>query len=577
MRAASNFALTGPGRSGLGFGLRLLAAYWRTRDSLLSWLMLLTLLGFTLGGVYISVWQNDWQGQFFDALQRKDLAAFQSLVVWYVVVAAVSIGVNAMRTWFNRTVTMRWREWLTRQYLDAWMADRHFHRIEAAGRIDNPDQRLAQDIAEFTSSVVGVSFGLVVAVTSVGSFAAVLWRLGGALDIEFAGQHWQLPGYLVLVAVAYALLGSWLVVKMSGRMVEIVGAEQRLEAGFRFLLIHVRRGAEQIAFFRGERAERQRLAQAFAKVRDNWNQLTLSQVRVVSTQGVYGEVSGLLPLLLAMPRFFAGQVTFGAVMQTRDAFLQLNASLSWFVQSYQAIAHIQAITRRIRGLSAEMVQPAGGGIQRDEATDGAVRITQLQLQQPDGQPLLGIGSLTLPAGQRWLVQGRSGVGKSTLLRALAGLWPHGSGAIALPPAASQMFVSQRPFFPVGTLRDALAFPALADTVSPARCAELLRQCALPQLVARLDDQAEWDRELSPGEQQRVAFCRVLLQRPQLLILDEATSALDPATAQQMYTLVAEALPQATVISVAHGDGLDRFHTHRLRLDRGHPPELTAVA
>ena len=556
----------------LPYGLRLSIWYWKSPEAIASWAMLMLLLCISFGVVYITIWQNSWQGRFFDALQHKDINGFFNLVILYFGVAGVSVLVNTLFGYLNGAIAFRWRDWMTQRYMRMWLDKKSYYRIESEQHIDNPDQRIAEDLALYTTSMLGIGLGLLNAIVSAVSFASILWNLGGAYSFYWHDRAIQIPGYLVLAAIAYALGGSWLITRIGKSFVHTLANQQSFEAGFRYLLIYIRRGAEQIAFFSGEKSELKRLADAFTKIRLNFHTLNFSRSSIASSQMVYSEVGGVLPLLLVMPRFFADKISFGTVMQVRDAFSQFNTSLSFFVQSYSSIAQILATVYRIQILEEEINKPVTTLIQRQTRDDEVIIAEGLILNRIDGSQMIEIGDLHIAKGERWIIHGKSGVGKSTLLRAIAGLWTHGEGCLDLPRQESQMFVAQRPYFPIGTLKAALTFPWLPDEISDERCEAVLQQCFLPQLVSRLHDDSEWDRELSMGEQQRVAFCRVFLHKPALIFFDEATSAMDPEMELQIYRLVVEQLPNSTILSIAHGDNLDCFHERMLMLYSDKPSQ-----
>jgi putative ATP-binding cassette transporter len=545
---------------------QLASAYWRSEEKGMAWLLLIVVIAMSLVGVAISVWFNSWYRDFYNALQNKDLEAFTRLIGYFCGIAAVAIAIAVYKLYLTQMLTIRWRRWLTEQHFSAWLAHKNYYRLEQAGYTDNPDQRLAEDLNSFTDSTLSLGLGLIRNVVSLVSFSVILWGVSGSMEIFGV----EVPGYMFWAALLYALVGSWLVHLVARRLIVLNNNQQRYEADLRFGLVRIRENAESIALYNGEHNEQQRLMGRFNKVWGNFWELMKVQKRLTFFSSGYGQIAIIFPMIVAAPRYFAGKIQLGDLMQINSAFGNVQESMSWFIDAYASLAAWRATCDRI--LSFRQALAEGDHLDANPAISrtrdaGQVNLNQVQLSLADGRVLLNPSDLTIAPGEHVLLSGASGSGKSTLLRALSGLWPFGSGALNLPD--SSLFLPQKPYLPIGSLRAALSYPQAVDAYSSERLEEVLQACNLGHLSARLDDEDHWERVLSPGEQQRVAIARALLVEPRWLFLDEATSAMDEVNETAVYRLLTEKLPGSSLVSIGHRSSLQQFHSRQLRLvDRG---------
>jgi putative ATP-binding cassette transporter len=531
--------------------------------------LLAAVVALNLVTVYVDVLLNAFQRDFFNAMENRDYDEFTRQLWRFTGLAFAFIVVAVYKFYLTQLFELRWRTWLTERYVDGWLSQRAYYRLELAGSpTDNPDQRIAEDIRLFTEYTVGLTMGLLNSVVTLVSFVAILWAVSGPLTVALGGSSLTVPGYMVWVALLYALAGSWLSHVVGRRLIPLNFAQQRFEADFRYGLVRVREHAESIALYRGEQPERAGLLERFGHVVSNYWTLVRAQKRLIWAQSFYAQLAVIFPFVVAAPRYFAGALKLGDVMQIANAFGQVQGSLSWFVNAYASLASWKATTDRLltfddalAGLRAE----AGNGLAPVPGAAPALR--GVHLETPRGAPIVSDATLAVTPGDRLLLTGPSGSGKSTLFRALAGVWPYGSGRIEHPDAGL-LFLPQKPYLPIGTLRATVSYPAAADAFDDAALAGALTDARLPQLAAHLDEWAAWDRRLSPGEQQRLAIARALLNRPRWLFLDEATAALDEATGTALYRLLLERLPDTAVVSIAHDPSVAGFHRRRVHLVPG---------
>ncbi|THF65402.1 ABC transporter ATP-binding protein/permease [Pseudothauera rhizosphaerae] len=558
-----------PLRQWLGGAWQLLRPYWVSEDRWPARALLALIIATDLLRTYVAVRVTYWQRDYWDALAAHDVGAFWQLMWVFVVIICFSSVFDTARIWFFQMLEMRWRAWLTEVFVGRWLDDRAFYRIARAGGIDNPDQRIGEDLQLLASDSLRLSLGMLDSLVKLFSYSAIVWSLSGSLSFALGGIGIEIPGYLLWVAVLYALLGSLLLEKIGHPLVRVDYHQQRCEAHFRYLMMRVRENAEQIAFYSGGRAETVRLRAAFTTIRENWRRIMDYTKRITLFHESYIELGAFLPLLIIGPRYFAGAITLGAVQQLTLSFSRVRGALSWFIFAYKDLALLRSAFQRLLEFEAAMGEPEQSGIAlaRSPRPD-SLRVAALNLRLPDGTPLAHIDDLEMRAGERWLIRGPSGVGKSTLLRALAGLWPHGSGEIAMP-AGREMFLPQQSYLPIGSLRACLCYPSDEQWFGIGECIEVLRAVRLESLADELDVHDNWTKRLSPGEQQRLAFARVLLHKPDWLFLDEATASLDPRNEALLYRLLIERLPGLTVVSVAHRESLAAFHTRVLELADGH--------
>jgi putative ATP-binding cassette transporter len=547
---------------------RLTKPYWHSEERWMARGLLAIVVGLNLGLVYLNVLFNDWNGRFYDALQEKNLPHFWRELGIFTILAFSFIVVGVYQYYLRQMLIIRWRRWLTERYQANWLANRVYYRIELANRAtDNPDQRIQEDLGNFSNQTLSLGLDAMSSVVTLFSFFLILWNLSGPLSFALAGIHVTIPGYMVWVAIIYAVVGSGLTQRIGRRLAKLFFEQQKYEADFRFTLVRLRENAEGVALYRGEADEHARLSERFGKVLGNWLAIMRLNKHLLWFTTFYSQLAIIFPFLVAAPRYFSGAITMGTLFQVSNAFGQVQSALSWFINSYTDIANWRSSVDRLTSFDQAIAEAAAageGGIAITPELESAVKLESLDLQLPNGAPLLSNASTDIASGERLLVSGRSGSGKSTLIRAIAGIWPYGAGKIVIPQLARMLFLPQRPYVPIGSLRNALTFPAKQGSFSDAEIMEALKACRLAERADRLDEEDHWDRRLSPGEQQRLAIARALLQKPDWLFLDEATSALDPELEAELYRLILERLPNTTLISIAHRTSLEAYHKRRLR-------------
>jgi vitamin B12/bleomycin/antimicrobial peptide transport system ATP-binding/permease protein len=542
--------------------------FWFSEERWAARGLLFAVIVLNLAIVYINVLLNQWNNTFYDALQDKNYAVFLRQLNRFSWLAGLFIVFAVYQFYLNQMLQIRWRRWLTDHYLRGWLSEGAYYRMQlVAGDADNPDQRVADDVPQFIASTLNLGIGGMRAVVTLISFVAILWGLSGTLTIP--GSAIRLPGYLVWTALLYALVGTWLTDRIGRPLVRLNFDQQRYEADFRFNLVRFRENAEGVALYHGESDEFRSFRERFGSIVRNWWGIMRQQKRLTWLTAGYGQAAVIFPLIVVSPRYFRGQILLGGLMQTAAAFGQVQDSLSFIVSSYTDIAEWRAVVERLAGFqsalkSAHNQAGTGIGIHHSESNDeGRLIVDEVKLDLPGGKPLMSDVSLSLKRGESALLSGPSGAGKSTLLRAIAGIWPFGHGEIRMPSNARVLFLPQKPYLPIGTLREVVSYPMPPAGVDDTNLRDALDDVGLPELADKLDETCHWALQLSPGEQQRIAFARALVQKPDWLFLDEATSAVDEATEARLYRLVRDRLPRVTVFSVGHRATLRAFHERQL--------------
>ena len=546
---------------------QLFKGYWSSPEKWKARGLLTSVIALNLIMVYLLVRINDWYRVFYDALQAYDWASFWPLIGEFTGLAFIYIVIAVYAVYLRQMLTINWRTWMTEQYLARWMHGQVYYRLQVLrSDTDNPDQRISEDINQFVGLTLTLLVGILKQLTTLGAFAVVLWNLSGAITVPVGGTEFTIYGYMFWLSLLYSGLGTYFVHLVGKKLIRLNFDQQRYEADFRFSMMRVRENSESIAFYRGEMAEGVGFKERFANVIKNyWGLMRRTKLLNFYVNG-YGQLAIIFPLIMAAPRYYAGEIALGGLMQTISAFGRVQDALSFFVDSYSSIAELAAVIQRLTGFTEHMEEctRVKSTIERGEGTANELTLQDLSITLPDGLPLLTACTLALPHGNRILVTGASGAGKSTLLRALAGIWPYGSGTITLPAGAKRLFLPQRPYLVLGSLRRALSYPRTA-AASDEEIARILTCVGLDHFSARLDDVDDWSRILSLGEQQRLAFARILLIRPDWIFLDEATSALDEPRERALYELLHQELPSASMISIGHRSTLFALHDTELHL------------
>jgi len=547
---------------------RMMRSYWKSEEKWWARGMLGVIIFLSLGQVYMLVLLNQWYNDFYNALQNYEFSLFWPLIGQFMLVAFVYIIMAVYAVYLRQMLQIKWRTWMTRQYLRSWMAKQVYYKLQVLkSDMDNPDQRISEDIDAFINLTLTLFLGFLKQLTTLLAFVAVLWNLSGILEIPFGETVVSVPGYMVFMCLIYSIVGTWLAHKVGYKLIGLNYDQQRFEADFRFNMVRVRENSESIAFYRGEQPETDGFEDRFKMVINNfWGLMKRTKLLNFYING-YSQLAVIFPVLMAAPKYFAGEMQLGGFMQTLSAFGRVQDALSYFVDAYDSIAKYVAVIRRLSGFTQHMeeVDALESKFRRLNNEADALTLTDIEIDLPEGHKLIEGLNLTVNPGEYLLVSGKSGAGKSTLLRALAELWPYGSGQIAMPDDWRVMFLPQRPYLPLGTLRQAIYYPQSVPENDEADIAALLDEFGLSTLRDKLDEVDDWSRILSLGEQQRIAFIRILLFKPQLAFLDESTSAMDEELEARSYDKLKEVLPDMAVVSVGHRSSILQRHNVILRL------------
>lgn len=544
--------------------------YWVGEERGPAWALLTAVVSLNLSLVYVNFQQNLAMGAVFNALQKFDggefYVAFAILMVLVLGYALLAV----LRVFLDQTLQLRWRRWLTDQYLVHWLAHRTFYRLRFADGVDNPDQRISEDVRLFIERTMTLGMGLLNSAATLASFAALLWTLSGSVTLSIGGVSITIVGYMFWAAVLYSGVGSAVVHFIGRPLIRLNYRQQAAEADFRFTLVRLREAAETISLYGGETRERGTALRRFRALFDNFTNLIRRNAQYVLFQVLFSQLAYGISLLLAVPRYFSGAIQLGGLVQISNAFERVNEALSWFIGSYATFAEWRATAERLNEFSREINREASAalaGSRIERGPNHAIELRDVSVALPDGKPLIAPTTLTLEPQQSVLLKGPSGSGKSTLLRVLAGIWPFATGRILLPLDSQMLFLPQQPYMPIGTLREALRYPAGPIRPRDADIEAALEAVDLSELSSRLDDTSHWEQALSEGEQQRIALARAILAKPDWLFLDEPTAALDEAQEAEIYRRLKTLLPRTTFVSVGHHQSLEAFHDRIFTLER----------
>jgi vitamin B12/bleomycin/antimicrobial peptide transport system ATP-binding/permease protein len=563
------------GPSPLAF-LKFAGGFWRGEHAARAWFLTIAVLVTLLAQIAAQLGINWWNRVFFDALEKKNTMAIWAAIGWLPLIVAGSALCVTSVVVARFLLQVRWREWLTMRIAGWWIADQRYYRLGfVAPEMNAPEYRIADDVRLAVEPLVDFVTGLLSAVITAITFAAVLWTVAGSISVPMGGSTVTIPAYMVLAALIYAIVASGSAYLVGKPLVERVGAKNEAEAQLRAEMTRLRENGESIALIRGDSDELASVGGRYRTLVDAW-------LAVIKRQGVMGLVLNtngalfpIIPLLLVTPKYLEGNMTLGGVMQVVAAFGAVQGALIWFVDNsvrlaewFASVARVQELTRSLDELDSATQMDTQSEIEIGQSDDDAIHLQSLSIADRAGRTVIGDAEVTIARGEKVMIAGESGTGKSTLIRAIAGLWPWGSGRILLPPGQTVAFVPQRPYLPMGTLRHAVMYPADATEADDQIIVKAMNRCGLQYLTKALDTANQrWDQTLSGGERQRIAFCRLLLQKPSIIIMDEATSALDEDSQANLLALLHEDLGSATTISVGHRPGVEEYHDRKILLER----------
>ncbi len=554
---------------------RVALGFWTGRSRRRAWVLTIAVLAFAFAQIAAQVGINSWNRLFFDALEKKELPAVMSAIgLLPVLVGAAALSMSGLVV-LRMTLQVRWREWLTNRLAGWWIADQRYYRL---GFLETeqtaPEFRIAEDVRIATEPLVEFAIGLIAAFTTAVTFAAILWTVAGSITFSLGGQTLFIPGYMAIAAVLYAAMASAAAYFVGRALVGKVSAKNETEALFRAEMTRLRENAESIALIKGDADERQSVRDTYRNVVAAWLAVVRRQGFIALVLNTNGALFPIVPLLLIAPKYLSGELTLGAVMQVAAAFSAVQAALVWFVDNfvrlsewYASLVRVDEFTETLQEIDIGTIMEEDQQIALGVSEDDHIHIRDLSLAHRNGRVVIDGASISIAPGEKVLISGESGTGKSTLIRALAGLWPWGSGSITFPKDVKYAFVPQKPYVPKGTLRETLLYPDTDAGVADETIVGAMKRCGLDYMVKRLDEEDDWDRVLSGGERQRIAFCRLVIQKPPIIIMDEATAALDEGSQASLLGLFGDELAQSTLISVGHRAGLEEFHERKIVLTR----------
>ena len=545
-------------------------SYWQSEEKKKAFFLLACIIALTLGVVYMLVQLNHWYNSFYTALQEYKSEKIYDELVRFCYLAAIYIVMAVYAYYLQQCLIINWRRWLTEKFIDIWMKNKTYYHLQMFGHdTDNPDQRISEDVSLFVEMTLSLGINLLKNICTFGSFVMILYNISGPLQFTAFGKEWTINGYMFWAAFFYSILGTAITHYVGKRLVAINFVQQRYEADFRFSMIRMRESGESVAFYGGENQEKLVFIDRFKRLMENFWQLVSKRKQLIWINSIYSQIAIIFPLVVAMSRYLSKDIALGGLMQISSAFGRVQDSLSFFVDSYASLAQWQAVVVRLTffGRHMQEVSEDAERFHLDRfATANNVQAEAMQVNLPNGEVLLKPMNFVLEPGSNVLVKGRSGCGKSTLLRAISGIWPYVEGKINLPENHQLMFIPQKPYLPLGSLREALLYPG-NNPVDDATVISLMEECQIGYLQDKLDIVADWSHVLSVGEQQRLAFVRAHIQKPLWLFLDEATSALDEDTEARMYELLGAKLSSTTVVSVGHRSTLNKYHQLVLFIDK----------
>ena len=549
--------------------------FWRRGSDRLAWVLTIGLLVLILLNLGTQYGINVWNRAIFDALEKHDSARVLHFALIFFPLAALSVSIGVANVYARMSTQRRWRAWMSKSVLDQWLTNGRYYQLNlVSGDHQNPEGRLTEDLRVSTDAPVDFTVGIVSATLSALTFIVVLWTIGGALTIPIGDSEVTIPGFLVIAAVIYAVVASGAMVFVANRFVKVSEVKNQKEAEYRYALTRVRENGESIALLGGEEEERAGIDRSLKRVLRTWRELCGQHMRATIVSQGSGVIAPIIPIILCAPKFLDGTMSLGQVMQAASAFTIVQGAFNWLVDNYPRLADWNACARRVASLmvSLDALDKAESGdginrIKRGEAADAAMRLRDFSVTLDDGTAVVDDTEVVIKKGERVLVTGESGTGKSTLVRAISGLWPWGGGQVDIQTDSRLFLLPQRPYIPSGTLRRAIAYPGAAEDWYIEQIAEALRKVGLTHLIDSIEDDAPWDQTLSGGEKQRLTFARVLLHRPDIIVLDEATSALDPRSQDSLMKLLSDEMQGLTIVSVGHRPELEQFHSRKLILER----------